>query len=103
MKQAKAFGLIDKIPTGRRRPAIKAAPSKAIARARGVAFAELRVRAPNALAHPSEQMTHAECSEALTRRSFEVLLAILDHQSADKLEVLGLQAQAARQLLSLCK
>lgn len=48
-------------------------------------------------------MSLPERWEALTRRSFEVLLAILDHTAGDSLELQRLQAKAATQLLSLCK
>ena len=103
MRWAKAQGLIDKIPTGHRRPRVRAASTEAIGRARGIAVTELEARAQNSPARRFEEMSLPEQLEALTRRSFEVLLAILDHPSDDSLELQRLQAKAARQLLSLCK
>jgi hypothetical protein len=101
MQRAKVLGLIDKIPTGRRRPKIGAAPSKAVARARGIAF---RVIEPESQAAPSKRREDMSFRELLAEAFLAALrfqLAILDHPAGDNLELRRLQMKIARDLLSL--
>src|SRR6266851_1795719 len=67
MQRAKALGLIDKIPTGRRRPKVRAAPSKVIARARGIAFSEIEARPQRGPAKRTEEMSLGELMEDACR------------------------------------
>jgi len=60
IQRAKTLGLIDKIPTGRRRPKVKAGPSEAIVRARGIAFREIEVRAQQPPMRRPEEMSLPE-------------------------------------------
>jgi hypothetical protein len=103
MRWAKTQGLIDKIPSGRRRPTVGAASTKAIARARGIAYNELEAGTKSASVKRPEERTLPEQWDDLTRKSFEFLSALLDHPAGDSVELLRLQATAAKQLLSLCK
>src|SRR5712671_6069569 len=63
MQRAKAIGLINKIPTGRRRPKVRAAPSRDIARARGVTFNWVDARPQNAPMKQREEMNLSERME----------------------------------------
>jgi hypothetical protein len=101
MQRAKAQGLIDKIPTGRRRPRVRAGATKAIASARGIASGELEARSQIASAKRFEDMSLPELIEELCRMSFERLLAILDRPAGDNLELQHLQAEVSLQLLRL--
>jgi hypothetical protein len=101
MRQAKALGLIDKIPTGRRRAKVRAAPNKAIARARGIALHEFEARPQHGPAKPPEQMSLPELMEDALRAALRALLAILDQPAGDNLESQQLQMKVARDLLSL--
>jgi hypothetical protein len=101
MHGAKALGLIEKIPTGRRRPKVRAAPSKAIARARGIAFDQIEARPEREAPKRPEEMSLPELLEDACGVALRVLLAILDQPAGDNPELRRMQTKAARDLLSL--
>jgi hypothetical protein len=76
MRQAKARGLINKIPTGRRRPGVSRAPSKMMAQARGIAWEAVGAR-PEPAKRP-EEMDHAELANLVFWESLAALGRILD-------------------------
>jgi hypothetical protein len=107
-KAAKAAGLIDKIPTGRRRPGIKKASSKAVARARGLLYKGMEMRKKQAIEpvssfppKPWAEQTRADKLGTLTDKAFDVTRAILDIpvDPADK-RLLSIQKDTALSVIS---
>jgi hypothetical protein len=76
MRRAKALGLIDKIPTGRRRPGVRKAPTKAMARARGWVAAE-RERWPELGTKPFDELSDAEQWDVLQGKALDTLSELL--------------------------
>jgi hypothetical protein len=99
MNKAKASEMITKIPTGRRRPRVKSAPSKMIAQARGIASEFLRAH-PEPM-KPSEEMNLSEVITEVGRLSLMKLLRILDRPAGDDIARERLQARAALLLTKL--
>ena len=77
MQRAKALDLIDKIPTGQRRPGIRKAPTKTMARARGWIAAE-RERWPVLETKPFDELSEAEQLDVLQRKALNILCEILN-------------------------
>jgi hypothetical protein len=76
MQRAKALGLIDKIPTGRRRPGVRKASTKAIARAHAWVAAE-RERWPVLETKPFDELSEAEQWDVLQAKALDTLREIL--------------------------
>jgi len=111
-KAAKAAGLIDKIPTGRRRPVVRRAADRKIARARGLLFEiALRKLGPPASTAPKPwaEQSLAEQSATITDLALARLREILDFdvsmsavaEDPVRLKLLGFQKDAARVILAL--
>ena len=109
VKAAKAAGVIGKIPVGIRRPCVRKAPSKTVARARGLLYKELEMRkqqppAPQPsppLPIPWTEQTRADRLAILTDKSLDVARAILDLpiDPGDK-RLLGIQKDMALSIIA---
>lgn len=99
MKRAKTQGLIDKIPTGRRRPGVRKAPSKEAARARHIAS-----RLIEALPEPTklpDEMDLPELTTEVFRLSLLSLRSLVDQPLSDDVRLARLQMKAALLLARL--
>lgn len=96
MQEAKARGIIDKIPTGQRRPGVRKAPTKAVARARGIASRVLAT-CPETT-KPADTMSVAELSAEVFRLSLIKLRQTLDLPGESEDEITRMQARVALEL-----
>ncbi len=99
MRRAKALGLVEKIPTGRRRPGIQKASSKAVARARGIASQVIASRPGPGRAKRQEGENLPDCVTEIFMLALQTLRSILDRPATTDPRLARLQMRIALYLI----
>ncbi len=101
MQKAKQLGWIDKIPTGRRRPGVRKAPTKGIARARRIALCSIDELSPSEPTKLAEDKSLPELWAEAVREALRFQLMVLDLPAGNNVALARWQLRIASVLLKL--